>query len=278
MREAERDERDEAERTHRRIIACLGRGRNFRALKTTTTERFGSLAKMKLGLCVASLFFFACSGTPPNVDATPDAAAPHDDAGAPPADDASAPQVEASVEASTPQPCTYPKGPYGPGTGQVVSPNLTWQGYAANDASVTTLSTNDLFDCDGKKGIDAIVIDVSAGWCAACETQASDEAQLTAQYDSLHIKAVTLLIMDAAENPATTDTALDWRTTYKLDDVGVYADPNFLLQPDQQTIGLPITMVVDPRTMKVVEVTEGYGQEHPPVIDASAVSLAKKNE
>jgi hypothetical protein len=163
------------------------------------------------------------------------------------------------------------------GLGKVLSPNSSWQGYAAKESSVTTLKMSDLFDCDGSKGINAIMIDVSAGWCAACETQAHDEAQLTSQYDAVGVKSITLLIMDAAEQPATTQTALDWRTTYALTDVGVYADPNFLLQPNEQSIGLPITYIVDPRTMKIVAGTEGYGSTYPPQPNASAIALAKKN-
>jgi len=178
---------------------------------------------------------------------------------------------------TTPPACTYPKGPYSIGLNGVINPNFQWQGYAPNDTSVTTLKMSDLFDCDGSKGIDAIMIDVSAGWCAACETQAHDESQLLSQYEAAGVKMITLVIMDAAEQPATTQTALDWRTTYKLDDVGVYADPNFLLQPNQQTIGLPITYIVDPRTMKIVAGTEGYGSSYPPQPNADALALAKKN-
>jgi hypothetical protein len=227
---------------------------------------------MKLVLALLSLV--ACSGNP--TVGSDDAATPTDDSGTPPTPDA-APADDSSTDAGTTPTCVYPKGPYGVSTGSVLDPTFSWQGYAANDSTVSTLALSDLFDCDGKKGIDAIIIDVSAGWCAACETQAHDEAQLTAQYDQLGIKAITLLIMDAAEQPATTSTALDWRTTYQLADVGIYADPNFLLQPNQMTIGLPITMIVDPRTMKVVKATEGYGSKYPIQADPTAVALAQKN-
>lgn len=229
---------------------------------------------MKLAHCVSAVFVIACSSAP-NVDPIPDAAPPQgDDSGSVTTDDGGSPS---EPDVSAPQACTYPKGPYGVSTGQVLSPNASWQGYAANDTNVTTLHVTDLYDCDGKKGIDAIIIDVSAGWCAACEAQAHDDATLMSQYDALGIKSITLLIMDAAENPATTATALDWRTTYGLGDVGIYADPNFVLQPNEQTIGLPITMVVDPRTMKVVAETEGYGSAYPLKPNATAVALAQKN-
>jgi len=231
---------------------------------------------MKLSsLALLSTFALACSGAAPADPGTGDAAAPADDGGTTP--DSAAPVEAAAPADAAPPGCTYPNGPYGPGLGQTISPSFSWQGYAPNETTVSTLKSRDLFDCDGSKGIDAIVIDVSAGWCAACETQAHDEAQLTGTYDQLGVKAVTLLIMDAAENAATTDTALDWRTTYHLDDVGVYADPNFLLQPNEQTIGLPITLLVDPRTMKVVKKTEGYGSQYPIQVDPDVAALAKKN-
>ena len=232
---------------------------------------------MKLSLCVPAMFLLACSSATPVVTDDSGAPSPSDDASAPPNDDAGAATPDAADSATATPTCTYPKGPYGVGLDAVLSPSSSWQGYAANDTSVTTLHMSDLFDCDGSKGINAIMIDVSAGWCAACETQAHDEAQLTSQYDAVGVKAITLLIMDAAEAPATTQTALDWRTTYKLDDVGVYADPNFLLQPNQQSIGLPITYIVDPRTMKIVAGTEGYGSTYPPQPNASAIALAQKN-
>jgi hypothetical protein len=229
---------------------------------------------MKLSFLVSAAFLVACSDAAPIV--TDDSGSPQPDASA--ADDASTTTPPDASDAGTVTPaCTYPKGPYGVGLDKVVSPNSSWQGYAANDTSITTLKMSDLFDCDGSKKINAIMIDVSAGWCAACETQAHDEAQLTSQYDAVGVKSITLLIMDAAEQAATTQTALDWRTTYNLTDVGVYADPNFLLQPNEQSIGLPITYIVDPRTMKIVAGTEGYGSAYPPQPNATAIALAKKN-
>jgi hypothetical protein len=60
-----------------------------------------------------------------------------------------------------PPPCDYPTGPYGVGTGQTVPPDLAWQGYAPGSDTPTTVSIQDFFDCDGLKGIDAVLIDTS---------------------------------------------------------------------------------------------------------------------
>ena len=57
--------------------------------------------------------------------------------------------------------CEYPAGPYGVAQGQVVPPNLSWQGYAPGSNSVSTFTAEDLFDCDGSRGIHAVIIDTS---------------------------------------------------------------------------------------------------------------------
>jgi hypothetical protein len=232
---------------------------------------------MKLALLMTTVALTACSGAGAKPDFGDAAAA--DDSGQ--TSDAAAVDAPATQDAPTVNPACangYPQGPYGTATGDILAPTLTWQGYAANETTVSTLTMSDLFDCDGSKGIQAIIFDDSAGWCAACEDQAHDEASLTAQYDQLGIKAITLLIMDASEAAATTDTASAWRMTYNLMDVGIYADPNFLLEPtNTNTIGLPLTMIVDPRTMKIAQVLEGYASAYPLAPNAMAVAIAKKN-
>ncbi len=60
-----------------------------------------------------------------------------------------------------PQNCTYPPGPYGVDQGEVVPPTISWQGYAPGASSPTTITTQDLFDCDGSRGIHAVIVDTS---------------------------------------------------------------------------------------------------------------------
>jgi hypothetical protein len=70
--------------------------------------------------------------------------------------------AEASSGSGT-SPCEYPAGPYGVAEGQTVPPMLTWQGYAEGPSSdgVVTITMSDYFDCDGTKGIDALMVDTS---------------------------------------------------------------------------------------------------------------------
>jgi len=43
-----------------------------------------------------------------------------------------------------------------------LSPSLSWQGYGEGPANqVTTISIQDYFDCDGSKGIHALMVETS---------------------------------------------------------------------------------------------------------------------
>ncbi len=57
--------------------------------------------------------------------------------------------------------CDYPAGPYSVAQGGTVPPSLSWQGYRPGENTPSTISIQDLFDCDGSRGIDAIIIDTS---------------------------------------------------------------------------------------------------------------------
>jgi hypothetical protein len=66
-----------------------------------------------------------------------------------------------AASSSTGSACVYPSGPYGVNKGATVPPTVTWKGYPAGGLAQGTLSTKELFDCDGTKGITAIVFDTS---------------------------------------------------------------------------------------------------------------------
>lgn len=153
-----------------------------------------------------------------------------------------------------------------------MDPSLKWQGYLPGSTSVATLESRDVFDCDKSKGINAVVFDESATWCAACQQEATDlEGQMTAKWKAEGVFFATLMCQDADGNPATTQTASDWQTAYGLTDVAVVADPNCTFL--QNSGGLPTNVLVDPRTMKIVSSTEGYGGPDPAVDQ-----LAQKNQ
>jgi len=176
-------------------------------------------------------------------------------------------------EDTGPPPCVYPAGPYGYVQGSTVSPGITWQGYAPGETTITTLSTKDLYDCDGRFGINAILFDEAALWCGPCQQEATDlPGFISGSWGPDGVKVVSLVVQDLQQKPATTANALTWRNQFNLKGIWVAADPAWIFS-HMGTNGLPMNVLVDPRTMKITKILEGYGGQDP-AVDA----LAKKNK
>ena len=89
----------------------------------------------------------------------------------------------------------------------------------------------------------------------------------------LRITAVTLLLDDPNNAmPPTTSGADLWRTNFGLNSVYVAADPQFSMVPGQ-SVGTPQITIIDPRTMEVVLLQEGWGGSHP----SQLITLAQQN-
>ncbi|MFO0587537.1 MAG: hypothetical protein U0441_08360 [Polyangiaceae bacterium] len=172
---------------------------------------------------------------------------------------------------TSPVDCQYPNGPTGVNVGNIVSGNLAWQGFPEGAAALGSVSIQDYFDCDGSKGINAILIDSSAVWCGVCQEEASDLPSQESTFQAKGVRVITLMIQDNSGNPATTNTAKSWRSNFGLDMYAVVADPNFSFGGDGN-VGLPLQIIVDPRTMKIVAREEGFGGDY-----SSVLQLAQKN-
>jgi hypothetical protein len=83
---------------------------------------------------------------------------------------------------------------------------------------------------------------------------------LLAQWRSqgLNIQIITLLLDDPNEGPPTIAGVQNWKTQFGQEEMGVYADDNFSMVPGS-SVGTPQATVVDPRTMTVEFLEEGYG-------------------
>lgn len=153
--------------------------------------------------------------------------------------------------------CVYPSSGYGVYEGQVVPGNLAWQGYPDGSSASGTVSIKDYFDCDGSKGIHALLIVNSATWCGACQQEANDLPSHAAVFAQKGIRVLTLMVQNASGQPATLSTATSWRNNFDLQAYATAADPNFSFA-GSGNVGLPLQILVDPRTMKIVDRTEGF--------------------
>jgi thiol-disulfide isomerase/thioredoxin len=167
--------------------------------------------------------------------------------------------------------CSYPGGGYGTSAGAVVAPSVSWNGYAPGAGTPANLSIQSFFDCDGSRGINALLLVYGAGWCDACKEEAAALPALMQSWAPAGIVIVELLVETAAGNPATTQTAAQWRDAFKLDKCYVAADPSFQLQ-SAVADSFPYKVLVDPRTMAIVSTYTGETG------DEAVLQLALKNQ
>lgn len=74
---------------------------------------------------------------------------------------ATASNTSSTASSSSSSSCQYPAGPYGVKQGDTVPPTLSWEGYRPGDSSPSTFDIEEFFDCDGTKGINALMIETS---------------------------------------------------------------------------------------------------------------------
>jgi hypothetical protein len=177
--------------------------------------------------------------------------------------------------------CPYPAGPYGVAVGDVLDPSLSWQAYAPGATAASTLSISDLYDCDGKKGINALVFDTSGQWCVACQYEAenvpawmSSTGTGVGKWTSLGVRFVSLIIQNNAYQPATIITASQWRAMFDLTSiVYVAADPNDTFP----AVALPHNILINPRTMRIVKDLDNDPSAGTGDPDPAVAALATKN-
>jgi thiol-disulfide isomerase/thioredoxin len=167
--------------------------------------------------------------------------------------------------------CAYPEGPYGFGVGKVLPDGLTWSGLGAGGQPVTYHSS-DFLDCDGTKGINAILFDSSAEWCTACQQEARElEGIIKTNWGPNGVAVITLMVEDNAHNPSNdVNIANKWMKNFGLSNVPVVMDPEFNFVTGMSgTIGLPFNVLVNPRDMKILKTQYNLGTGgHEATIDA----------
>jgi hypothetical protein len=160
--------------------------------------------------------------------------------------------------------------------GDVVDPTLSWQGYLDDGTQAQAVTMSQYFDCDGSKGVNALMLDESATWCSDCEMQAQRiSPDLGTAWKSQGVHVVTLMAEDQSEDPATLGTALSWRDEYSLTTGAVCADPGWTTKlwggAPSSGNGFPTNIVIDPRTMKIVALQSGAD------LDDTVTNLATAN-
>ncbi|MEI9939329.1 MAG: hypothetical protein WDO69_19075 [Pseudomonadota bacterium] len=160
----------------------------------------------------------------------------------------------------------YPAGPYGTGRGATIE-NLSFLGWRHPDvagydpAKFETVRLSDFYDPDGLTGVKLLAINASAVWCSVCRAEYED-MNSTQVYDTVHPMGVEILgtlFEDNAYYPAQPQDLKNWGvlSTHAVK-FPLVLDPGFKLGAFFDSDATPLNMLVDVRTMTIVQVTMGY--------------------
>jgi hypothetical protein len=167
----------------------------------------------------------------------------------------------------------WPAGPYGVAQGKTIPENMSFSGYPEGSSQPGTIAMKSWYDPDGSKGIHGILVTTSQFGCGPCAQEAqSMETKISGwKQKGWNIKVLTLILNDQYGGSAKTSSAGAWKQKFGLTNVAVGADPPFTMAGGYG-YGTPLEVTIDPRTMKVADVDEGYTGSFP-----TLESIAAKN-
>jgi hypothetical protein len=228
-----------------------------------------------------SLVLAGCSSAstrgfhPAPASAGDDASASGDDASSPAAADDGGPSPPSADAGEPPPKCQYPQGPYGIHTNETVDGSFAWQGFVDGAATATEVAMKDFYDCDGSRGINAVLIDTSAVWCGNCQIESSQlQSTMNGTWAGLGVKVLVLMWQNASSGPPSLGDARMWMQTYGLGaGISVVVDDRFTFADPNSMVGLPRNILLDPRTMKIVTEADGQGGN----VDQVTAEFAQNN-
>jgi len=160
----------------------------------------------------------------------------------------------------------YPAGPYGTGRGATIE-NLSFSGWKHPDLAgydptkFETVRLSDFYDPDGRTGVKLLAINASAVWCSVCRAEYADmnanQVYSTLQPQGLEILGT--LFEDNAFYPAQPQDLKNWgKLSSHAVKFPLVLDPGFKLGAYFDSDATPLNLLIDVRTMTIVQVTMGY--------------------
>jgi hypothetical protein len=144
--------------------------------------------------------------------------------------------------------------------GQVVE-NVCFEGWR-NPAAVgftgklEPICLWDWHDPQGIRGFELVLFNTSALWCQACKLEHRTLGEEVAARAPRGFGLLSLLFQDEKRQPATAEHLSIWTTQYHTD-FPMAIDPLFLMGIYAPGDSAPLNMVVDARTMKILQKTTG---------------------
>lgn len=227
------------------------------------------------------IFGTACSSTP--VDAPSgqgDGMSPAEPSGG--GNQASGGSSGSGVPAPSYQRLDYPAGPYGVGVGAVIE-DLAFLGWRDPVASgydpgkFDTVRLSEFYNPDGARSdIKLIWINASAVWCTVCRAEMKDikTQDINAVYRARGLQLVETLFEDNDSLPAKPVDLKSWGELPAHDiKFPLLLDPGFKLGAYFTSDATPLNMLVDARSMRIVDATMGYSGDYWQQVDALLAKL-----
>jgi hypothetical protein len=167
----------------------------------------------------------------------------------------------------------YPPGPYGIGKGSIIT-NYKFVGYVNSVANSAQLAEIQMAEFYNPTGSDvyaegsvfpigapkpkALLISVASVWCGPCNQEADQVLPLEyAKYKPMGGEFLAQLADGPTPGKAATQKSLfNWATKYDVD-YPITIDPDYELSALFDQDAFPANMIIDPKTMRIVEVVAG---------------------
>jgi hypothetical protein len=169
----------------------------------------------------------------------------------------------------------YPAGPYGSTRGAVMA-DLAFLGWSDpvrsryDENRLEEVRLSDFHDPRGGRA-ELIVINASAVWCPACRSEMAtiDSRGLADAYRESGVVLLGTLFEDARGAPATPRDLALWgnELSFRVE-FPLVLDPGLKLGPYFAQSVTPLNLVVDARTMEILEVFMGYSESLWRFVDA----------
>jgi hypothetical protein len=164
----------------------------------------------------------------------------------------------------------YPPGPYGTGLGATLE-NYSFLGWrdplaAGYDlAQLAPVHLADFYNPDGRSQIRYLWINASAVWCSVCRAEMQDIKNngINATFAPKGVQLIGTLFEDNNSGPATPMDLKRWgEVSSHAIDFPLLLDPGFKLGAFFTSDATPLNLLVDARTMRVVDATMGYSADY----------------
>jgi hypothetical protein len=160
----------------------------------------------------------------------------------------------------------YPAGPYGSERGSIIADHtfLGWRDPVRSGFDETRLEEVRFSDFYGPRGAtELIVVNASAVWCPACRSEMAtiDREGLAQAYRERNVVLLGTLFEDASGAPAKPADLALWgnQLNFRVD-FPLVLDPGLKLGPYFAQSVTPLNLVIDGRTMEILQVFMGYSE------------------